>query len=60
MRYFKCQCGWRYVVSQKKVFGPIFEDYDSSCARIMPKVRWAEEYADCAYNFEKTTLEKTT
>jgi hypothetical protein len=47
MRVYKCQCGWSFVLTDAEVFGPIFDELDASCARVMSRAEFVDGYADC-------------
>lgn len=56
MRLFTCQCRWTYLISETHVFGPLFlgmyiaDRPDYWRKKMMTAERFADEYADCAYN----------
>lgn len=59
MHVFDCECEWRFVVGDDRVYGPIFrgpgehKDYFSR-GRLMTREEFEDDYADCAYRYELT------
>jgi hypothetical protein len=55
VKLFRCCCDWSFVISRKKVYGPIYQmgigDFPtalSNTQRMMSRAAFEDEYADCA------------
>lgn len=53
MQEFVCHCKWTYIIGEKHVYGPIFEDRTAHLARMMPRQEFEDGYTDCAYDYQK-------
>jgi hypothetical protein len=41
---FDCECKYRFIIGNKKIYGPIGPDLK---ARMMTHLEWIEDYGDC-------------
>lgn len=54
MKIFECQCKFKFIIGNKKVWGPIFDDGNALAAHMMTLEEFEEQYGDCMTDFEKT------
>lgn len=56
MEDFQCECGWRFILTRKWMFGPILPENmtgpkvgtDAHLARVLPIDQFAEQWGHCA------------
>ena len=52
MKRLKCtECGWEFIVGNRLVFGPIFEDQSAEAVRVMPRNEFADGHG--GHNFKE-------
>jgi hypothetical protein len=55
VRDFTCSCGWRFILCDHGVFGPMWDKgWRFRISRLMTIDEFADDYADCAYNAAMT------
>lgn len=60
MRVFDCQCGWRYIIGETHVYGPLWDQgWNKNIGHLMTKEQFADDYSDCAYNAAMTNPANT-
>lgn len=46
MKEYICECGWKYIVGKKHVYGPIIKQ-STTTSHLMNLETWHTEYGDC-------------